>query len=69
MTTSPPRSTRARPMPVDERRAAIARATLPLIAAHGHEVTTRQIADAAGVAEGTLFRVFDDKEAMIDAAV
>lgn len=69
MTTSPPRSTRARPMPVDERRAAIARATLPLIAAHGHEVTTRQIADAAGVAEGTLFRVFDDKEAIIDAAV
>lgn len=36
---------------------------------HGSDVTTRQIADAAGVAEGTLFRVFDDKEAIIDAAV
>ena len=36
---------------------------------HGSDVTTRQIADAAGVAEGTLFRVFEDKDAIIDAAV
>ncbi|SIO22087.1 transcriptional regulator, TetR family [Agromyces cerinus subsp. cerinus] len=56
-------------MPVEERRAAIAQATLPLLVAHGRDVTTRQIADASGVAEGTLFRVFDDKEAIIDAAV
>lgn len=42
---------------------------MPLIVAHGRDVTTRQIAEASGVAEGTLFRVFDDKDAIIDAAV
>ncbi|WP_200952641.1 TetR/AcrR family transcriptional regulator [Agromyces sp. Soil535] len=69
MTTTTARATRAKPMPVEERRASIARATLPLLVEHGRDVTTRQIAEAAGVAEGTLFRVFDDKEAIIDAAV
>ena len=68
-TTITARTGRAKPMPVEERRASIARATLPLLVAHGRDVTTRQIAEAAGVAEGTLFRVFDDKEAIIDAAV
>lgn len=63
------RTTRAKPMSVDERRASIARATLPLLVELGRDVTTRQIAEASGVAEGTLFRVFDDKEAIIDAAV
>lgn len=37
--------------------------------AHGKTVTTRQIADSAGIAEGTVFRAFGDKEAIIDAAV
>ncbi len=69
MMTSTERTGRAKPMPTEERRAAIARATLPLLTAHGRDFTTRQIAEAAGVAEGTLFRVFDDKEAIIDAAV
>ncbi len=36
---------------------------------HGGTLTTRQIADAAGVAEGTLFRVFDDKTAILVAAI
>ncbi|MFZ0325019.1 MAG: TetR/AcrR family transcriptional regulator [Actinomycetes bacterium] len=60
---------RARPLPADERRAAIAQAALPLVLAHGRSVTTRQIAGAAGVAEGTLFHVFDDKDALIAAVV
>ncbi|WP_395242586.1 TetR/AcrR family transcriptional regulator [Agromyces sp. MMS24-K17] len=69
MTPTQERAPRAKPLPVDERRAAIARATVPLLVAHGGDVTTRQIAEASGVAEGTLFRVFADKDAIIDAAV
>jgi len=42
---------------------------VPLLVANGGDVTTRQIADAAGVAEGTLFRVFADKQEIVDAAV
>ncbi len=53
----------------DDRRTAILEATVPLLREHGASVTTRQIADAAGVAEGTLFRVFDDKLAIVVAAI
>jgi AcrR family transcriptional regulator len=62
-------SGRARPLPPEERRAALIEATLPLIAAHGTKVTTKQIAEAAGVAEGTIFRVFPDKDTLVQAAV
>jgi len=44
-------------------------AALPLLMEHGHATTTRQIADAAGIAEGTVFRVFDTKHDLIDAAL
>ena len=65
---APPEPPRARLAP-DERRTAVLRATVPLLREHGTTVTTRQIADAAGVAEGTLFRVFDDKTAILVAAI
>ncbi|MBD5788279.1 TetR/AcrR family transcriptional regulator [Cellulosimicrobium terreum] len=60
---------RASPLSRDERRDAIAAATVPLLVEHGATITTRQIADAAGVAEGTLFRAFADKEEILRAAV
>ena len=60
---------RAAALPPEERRARIVEATLPLLLAHGAAVTTRQIAEAAGIAEGTIFRVFPDKETLIAAVV
>jgi AcrR family transcriptional regulator len=44
-------------------------ATLPLVLAHGTDVSTRQIAEASGVAEGTIFRVFPTKKELLDAVV
>jgi AcrR family transcriptional regulator len=64
-----PTRTRAAALPPSERRAEIVAATLPLVLAHGAAVTTRQIAEAAGIAEGTIFRVFPDKESLIEAVV
>jgi AcrR family transcriptional regulator len=53
----------------DDRRAAIIAATLPLLRAEGLHVSTRRIAECAGVAEGTVFRVFPDKAALISATL
>lgn len=62
-------SARARPLPSDERRASIIDAAIPLLLEHGTAVTSRQISEAAGVAEGTIFRAFGDKDSLITAAV
>ena len=58
---------RATPMPPEARRAALIAATEPLLERFGRDVSTKQIAEAAAVAEGTIFRVFPTKEALIDA--
>ena len=47
----------------------IVEATLPLLIEHGDRVTTKQIAEAAGIAEGTIFRAFGDKDEVIAAVV
>ncbi len=56
-------------MSPEDRRDAIVRAAIPLLRERGAVVTTRELADAACVAEGTLFRVFPDKAALLRAAV
>ena len=63
------KSKRATALPPDERRSMIVAATLPLLVEHGDRVTTKQIAEAAGIAEGTIFRAFGDKDEVIAAAI
>ena len=60
---------RATPLPPAERRAAILRAVSPALIEHGEGVTTKRLAEIAGVSEGTIFNVFDDKDDLIDAVV
>ena len=56
-------------MAPDERRAALIAATVPLLHEHGLDVSTKQIARAAGVAEGTIFGVFPDKNSLVMSAL
>lgn len=62
-------SLRARPLSVEDRQSSIIDAVIPLLISHGRAVTSKQIAEAAGVAEGTIFRAFGDKDTLIDAAI
>lgn len=76
MTSAPARVTgqtigrrRAAALPPEARRSMIVDATIPLLIEHGEMVTTRQIATAAGIAEGTIFRAFADKDELVAAAL
>ena len=68
-TTATPTSKRASALPPEERRAAIIEAVRPLLAEYGESITTKQIACAVGIAEGTIFRVFADKDEVLDATL
>jgi AcrR family transcriptional regulator len=56
-------------MSPDERREHLVDAALNLLRVHGRVITTKQLAEEAGVAEGTIFRVFDSKEELVEAAI
>ena len=64
-----PRHERAEPLPPDDRRRAIIEAVIPLFLERGMTVTTREMAEAAGIAEGTIFGVFPDKPSVVHEAV
>ena len=55
-------------MPSDRRREAILEAVSRQVVDSEMTMTTKELAQAAGVAEGTLFRVFDSKEELLIAA-
>ncbi|MFJ7334308.1 TetR/AcrR family transcriptional regulator [Streptomyces sp. NPDC101110] len=60
---------RAPGMSPEQRREMIIQTAIPLIAEYGAAVTTAKIARAAGIGEGTIFRVFADKDALLQACV
>jgi AcrR family transcriptional regulator len=63
------RSGRAAPMSRDDRRDALVDVFVELAHREGRKPTTSEIAHEAGVAEGTIFRVFATKEALEREAV
>lgn len=47
----------------------IAAAAIPLFIERGASLTTREIADELGIAEGTIFRAFGDKETLVRSVI
>ncbi|MFC5929062.1 TetR/AcrR family transcriptional regulator [Cryobacterium melibiosiphilum] len=60
---------RAPSLTVEDRRSMLVDAVTPLLTEFGAAVTTKQIAERACIAEGTIFRAFGTKEELIQAAV
>ncbi len=60
---------RAEPLAPEARRQSIVDAVTPLLLERGARVTTAEMAEAAGIAEGTIFRVFPDKTSLIREAI
>lgn len=60
-----PTKHRAEPLSPEDRRRSIVNAVIPLILDEGSGMSTAQIARAAGIAEGTIFKVFPDKHALM----
>ena len=58
---------RAPAMAPEDRRTALVEVTIPLLKEHGVALTTKQVAEAAGIAEGTVFRAFATKEELVQA--
>ncbi len=56
-------------MTPDERRAQLEGAAIAVLRDKGLAATTKEIAEQAGVAEGTIFRVFDTKDDLVQAAL
>ena len=63
------RRERAQRLSPEDRREAIIEATRPLLYLHGQNTTTKLIAEAAGIAEGTIFRSFSTKDELFDAVL
>lgn len=60
---------RAQPLGPDDRRQAIIEAVIPLLLEKGALVTSREMAEVADIAEGTIFGVFPDRRSVIVEAV
>jgi AcrR family transcriptional regulator len=56
-------------MTPERRREMIVAAAIPLVAEHGATLTTATVARAAGIGEATIFRVFADKDELLDACI
>lgn len=62
------RTVRARALALDDRRSELVDVIVDLLQTNRGVPSTREIAAAAGLAEGTIFRAFATKEELVDAA-